>query len=290
MGDTTNANADPQDPPAKRRRLKRPIPERVMLVVTSPEVLETVLAEAMRAESDATGRDLDTIVRAALTAYWSRQAPERAMRLAQLLHGRVPIGPVARAMEVLTPDLRTHVELDADDGGVDATDVVVAALCEHLLGSAEKVMHTVKMPARIAQAIEDAVPAKGTNQTAVVEAALTSYLAKPSPEPAMQHARIAQDRDLIVTGKLTPLVHRNFRLPLDLRTALYARGDWDAKTHDEVTAADVLVAALTEYLLGSPEQAVLELAAKLMETHDLELRTLLNERGLALLLRDHLID
>jgi hypothetical protein len=142
-----------------------------------------------------------------------------------------------------------------------------------------RTMFTVKMPAVLAAALRDAVPARGKDQTAIVTAALTAYLAKASPEPAMMHARILQDRDLIVSGRITPLVHRNFRLKHSLHAELYARAAQDAQTHDGVTAADVLVAALCEYLLDSPERAVLELAAKLMVAHDLDLDTLVGTEG-----------
>jgi hypothetical protein len=148
---------------------------------------------------------------------------------------------------------------------------------------AERVVFAIKLPAGLPDLISAAVPAHGSTRTKVVETALDAYLAKPSPEAAMQHARILLNRDQLATGRVTPLTQVNYRLPAELRDRLYERAAVDAMTHDDVTATDVTVAALTEVLLPDHARAVMELLEALLRTHDRDLLALLNARGRAML-------
>lgn len=147
----------------------------------------------------------------------------------------------------------------------------------------ERIVFATKLPAVLPDLITAAVPEHGRTRTKVVELALESYLSKPSPEAAMQHARILLNRGQLTTGRVAPLTQVNYRLPASLRSRMYERAAHDAQTHDDISASDVVVAALTEVLLPDHAQAVMQMAETMLRAHGRELRALLNGNGRALL-------
>ena len=140
-----------------------------------------------------------------------------------------------------------------------------------------------KLPAAVGALIDAAAARTGRAKTAIFTAALEAYAsAEPSPA-SMMRARVLADGGFLATGRRKRIVTFSIRATPEQVATLAGAVARREHMQDLLGGDDAALAAIADSLAGSPGHTVLVHAGELLAVCGIDVRELLNERGLALL-------
>ncbi|NMM15991.1 MAG: hypothetical protein HHJ14_02305 [Cellulomonas sp.] len=144
-----------------------------------------------------------------------------------------------------------------------------------------------KLPVAVGAMLDAAAAKTGRGaKTAIFALALEAYAAaEPSPA-SMMRARVLLDGGFMATGRRKKLFTFSVRATPDQVAALAHAAYRRRGLQDLLGVDDVAAAAIADRLAGSPAHGVLVHAGELLAVCGIDIRDLLNERGVELLNED----